>query len=611
MLRDLVGGRVFEIPDYQRGYAWDTPQWNDLIDDIDALVIDKQVRYHYTGTIVTYNRGNKVVDYERSSMQCVEVVDGQQRLTSICLYLSVIIHALVRSGEKEYGQDIPKYLYHDATCKLTLNNDTEALFFQLLRDGVARTTPITSHQKRLAAAHDHFLSHIEKSLADSTKGIAFVKNLFKHITGKLVFTYYEIEEETEIGMTFELMNSRGKDLSVLELLKNYLMHWISRNSPDNQERNALIKTVNNAWKDTYVNVGGSSGSESQCLRIAWTLYCHHLPKNWQGYKGFKEKSYIPLRDFSVREINDVKDFLNRFSNGLAEISHHYAIIISPSDSNVSFSAEFHWLSRVHNAGNIANFLPLMVAARIRYSKKEITEQQYTNLLKAMECFSYRVFLVEGKRSNAGKSSFYRWGKELFRNEQTLNDIITWIYGLIRYYVTDNNFIEKTTKTSNWYARGNLLKYTLFEYEKHLIDKEGKGQKPRISWSDLTCDSTIEHILPQNPRSDSYWIESWMENDRNTYLHDIGNLVLTRNNSEYSNKDFIEKRGNVGTGVGYVNSDIRQERKLAAYQEWNVENLKCRRQEIDAWIIDRWGIKDSSPPKEISELDDEDDTVISI
>jgi len=58
-------------------------------------------------------------------------------------------------------------------------------------------------------------------------GVAYLKELFLAVTQRLHFTFYKIEDECEIGMTFELMNSRGKGLSVLELLKNYLMHWVS------------------------------------------------------------------------------------------------------------------------------------------------------------------------------------------------------------------------------------------------------------------------------------------------------------------------------------------------------------------------------------------------
>jgi uncharacterized protein with ParB-like and HNH nuclease domain len=586
-LTNLFSGKIFRIPDYQRGYAWEEKQWNDLIEDIDALVIDGKVKSHYTGTVVTFSQKNNTTMYNRKPVEIVDIVDGQQRLTSVSLYLSVIIRSLMEYGEADYAQDIPEYLFYDTTCRLTLDNSTNDLFYQLIKEGKPRNEVSTPHQRRLVAATERFKKHIQKQLDDKSRGIDHLKKLFAAITGSLVFTYYTIEEECEIGMTFELMNSRGKGLSVLELLKNYLMHWISRNGNDEEERKFLTDTVNSAWRDIYSNIGNSTGNDEQCLRVAWFLYCHHLPKNWIGYDGFKSKQYIPLRDFSLKTTKEVKDFLVIFTNGLAEISKHYSIIVSPVPENTFNDTELEWLTKIHNTGNIANFLPLMVATRIRCENNKIEFDQYIHLLQSVEFFAFRVFLIEGKRSNAGKSGFYRWGKELFENVHSAAEISNYVYGLARYYFEDENFKDKIIKPSSWYSRRHTLKYMLFEYEKHLLNIESKGQKPRITWSDLAKDSTIEHILPQNPSENSHWLKVWKTEDIDKYLHDIGNLVLTRDNSSYLNFEFERKKGTVGSGVGYSNSDIRQERKIASFSEWNKDALEKRRTELVQWIFDRW------------------------
>ena len=101
-LTGLFAKAIYQIPDYQRGYAWEEKQWKDFIQDIDALV-DDQVTSHYTGTVVVYApRIPKVLDYGTQRLSLVDVVDGQQRLTTSCLYLSVIIRALSSHGEGDY-----------------------------------------------------------------------------------------------------------------------------------------------------------------------------------------------------------------------------------------------------------------------------------------------------------------------------------------------------------------------------------------------------------------------------------------------------------------------------------------------------------------------------
>jgi uncharacterized protein with ParB-like and HNH nuclease domain len=601
-LSTLLNGKIFSIPDYQRGYSWEEKQLQDFIDDIDALITDPHIRFHYTGTVVTYAPPEKSnVIYNRKTVNKVDVVDGQQRLTTVSLYLSVIIRALVDNGFDEYSNDIPEFLYQGEMCKLKLNNETEELFYQLLKDGETRIAPETSHQKRLCNALDYFKNHIENQLKRKDKGINTIKEIFTAITGKLVFTYYTIEEECEIGMTFELMNSRGKGLSVLELLKNYFMHWIARNGTDELQRKDLTYTVNSAWKDTYTNIGRSTGSETQALRVSWILYCHYLPKYWSGYEGFKSNKYMPLRDFSLKNIEETKNFLIKFSEGLANISYHYSIVVTPKNNNIP-NDEFTWLSKIHNTGNISNFLPLIIAARIKCENNN----EYIDLLKSIECYAYRIFLFEEKRSNAGKSNFYRCGIEVFNNLTTISDITDSIYKLIRYYSPEESFEKYVLEPGDWYICKHLLKYTLYEYELYLLKEEGKNKCPVINWNELNTSSTLEHILPQTIDKNSQWKKDWDNKDQKLFLHDIGNIVLTQNNSNYKNFDFDRKKGHAGISPSYSNSDIRQERKLAVHEKWDVDNLKKRRKELENWILNRWSTPQNLGEFDVTNISDIDD-----
>lgn len=589
-LTKLVSENLFQIPDYQRGYAWEKKQWDDFIRDLDAIA-DDEVRSHYTGTVVVYaDARSKPVQYGKTKrLAVVDVVDGQQRLTTCSLYLSVIIRALVDKGQNDYQSEEPNYLFAGNTSRLLLNNDCQHIFHSLLEKGQPSTPPNSTHQWRLAQAYEYLKSHINKEVVlRKDEGVAYLENLFNAITQKLSFTYYEIEEECEIGMTFELMNSRGKDLSILELLKNYLMYWISRNVSDDHERSELTSSVNQDWKTTYTNLGTCDGDEDQCLRVAWTLYCSHSPGNWIGYAGFKEVDYIPLRDFSKRDKETVQGFLVELSAVLAEVSLHYAQIITPRTTTSAPIAqeEYTWLKKLQNAGNIANFLPLMVAARKRVANKTLDQSKYIELLKALECYAYRVFLFSGRRSNAGKSSLYFLGSELFRNAINVQDVINRIYQISLHYSDQNEFVKWIDEPNDWYSYRRLLKYTLFEYELHLLQSEGKGKKPSLNWEDLS-DATIEHILPQNPEKNSHWRQVWTEPQHKEYLHDIGNLVLTQNNSNYLNFEFARKKGLSGISPSYANSDIRQERQIAIYNDWTPDEFGQRREKLAEWIKGRW------------------------
>lgn len=603
-LSNILEGKIFQIPDYQRGYAWEAKQWNDFVQDIDALIDDKIIS-HYTGTIVIYQPISKPTEnYGTKKLEIVDIVDGQQRLTTCSLYLSIIIKELIKLGQDDFNAEIPIYLYSGSKSKLRLNNDTADFFLDVISKGVSNIEANSVHQKRIYEAYCFLKDHIEEQLKiRADKGEDYLRDLFDAIIRKLNFSFYPIEVESEIGMTFELMNSRGKDLSSMELLKNYLMYWVYRNIPEISEKEDFTKTINKTWKEVYVNIAKCNGSEGQCLRIAWTLFVSYTPKNWDGYSGFKSDDVIPLRNFSKKTKEEVKSFLLKFVDGLALISKHYSAIVKPNNAPFDEN-ELTLLTKIRNAGNIANYLPLMVASRIKRENNQVENSEYSDFLKSIEVFSYRIFLWEGKRSNTGMSQLYRWADDVFTSKHTLKSVTEWIYGTINWYSHENNFRKSLTEDIfEWYHHRRLLKYTLFEYELHLL--QGKN-KPKLNWEDLT-DSTIEHILPQNPNENSSWLSKWTDEERKIYLHDISNLVLTKDNSRYSNFEFERKKGVAGSGYSYSNSDIRQERKIAEYNDWTPANCKKRREELVIWIIKNWGI-DKHFQQPIEEIVDDDEDI---
>ena len=261
------------------------------------------------------------------------------------------------------------------------------------------------------------------------------------------------------------------------------------------------------------------------------------------------------------------------------------------------------MSKIHNSGNIANFLPVIISSRIQRIKGNIQYEKYIALLKALELYSYRVFLYESKRSNAGISFFYKSGNDIYESPDKIEEISSETKTLIDHYSKQNLFDENMDEPSDWYSNRRLLKYTLFEYELHLLKEEGTDLPPKLKWEDLS-DSTIEHILPQTPDEGSHWKQVCNDEDFKKYLHDIGNLVLTENNSNYRNFEFGRKKGNPGQGKCYANSDIREERKISQYEDWTPIELLARRRDITSWIKERWGLDVSELPIIEALIDDD-------
>jgi len=196
-LSSLFEGKIFRVPDYQRGYAWEEKQWKDFIEDIDALVTDGRISSHYTGTVVTYKPQKSKVTYNLEEAEIVDVVDGQQRLTTVSLFLSEIIRTLVTNGKKDYERKVEDFLHDKSMTKLKLNNDTSDIFIELIKEGESRQLAKTVHQERLCLAVEYFRFYIQKQLKDPNRGIIHIEKLFKAITGKMMFTITQLKKNVK------------------------------------------------------------------------------------------------------------------------------------------------------------------------------------------------------------------------------------------------------------------------------------------------------------------------------------------------------------------------------------------------------------------------------
>lgn len=163
-LQELFTNRLFRVPDYQRGYAWSERNWDDFLEDLDLLAPGK---LHYTGTIVL-DRIHKpgpgeapqatVIDRTGRAYEEFDIVDGQQRLTTVVLLLDAIRRELaiqsdlgpLAVGTTEAYVQVPSAA-GEPLHKLRLNEDTDSYWRDsVLADWPAPTQAQNASQERLA-----------------------------------------------------------------------------------------------------------------------------------------------------------------------------------------------------------------------------------------------------------------------------------------------------------------------------------------------------------------------------------------------------------------------------------------------------------------------------
>jgi hypothetical protein len=312
----------------------------------------------------------------------------------------------------------------------------------------------------------------------------------------------------------------------------------------------------------------------------------------------------------------LKDLL-QYTRSLEDASLAYCDVQKPDrdDSFASWGREPVLQEQVRRASEklrrvhvIAPFLPLLMAARLRYTAEG---QKYLELVRLCEVFAFRVYRWLGYRSNKGQSSLFRLGRHLFGNGPPqkevllLDQVMITLRGLLLYYCPNHAFVDQfkiDERHNDWY-RWFGLKYFLYEYEEHLAGRE----QVRLRWEDvegLDLEKSIEHILPQTP-TDPYWTSRFDEPARRQWTHDLGNLCLTWHNSSYGNKPFPEKKGGLDAPhYCYAKSNLFMERALTDYQDWDVKAILARRQAIADWALQRWQVAEvASVVPEVQEEED--------
>ncbi len=233
-LEDLFKGRTFMIPDYQRGYSWEGNQLIDLRKDVENLYDRDASHVHYTGTIVASSRNG--------GTGALEVVDGQQRLTSLVMLIKAIHHRDPAKYHALYAHYIERGGAGNQELVLKPNQETALFFRERVLDGQEGTPTRFKSHENIDAACRFF-----KEWLDEAPGRT--EEILRIVTQRLGFIFFMPKHDKEIGIMFEVINNRGKELSQLEKMKNYFIYYATV-----KDRLRLHERINERWRELLENL---------------------------------------------------------------------------------------------------------------------------------------------------------------------------------------------------------------------------------------------------------------------------------------------------------------------------------------------------------------------
>ena len=603
-LNELIAGhRLFDIPLFQRGYAWEERNLEDLWEDIYYLDASKQ---HYFGTVLLKDSGETskagLITFKK-----FDVIDGQQRLTTAQILMREIISQMKCVSEDDTSQrqvsDLEEaYLKYNNLYKLNpLGNDRD--FFRryvINNEDFMSTQANTASQRRLVKAKSFFRQRLEEQrAARQSKFKDFLTDFWDKFIG-LQLMQYIVNSDADAIRIFETANDRGRPLSNLEKTKSFLMHTsYLGTSGDSGEIEDRLHEINGRFSQIY-QFSEDVGKNDYIGRFS--------ANDFQRYHFI---DYIsPDRKRSSRYVNELKDIIRNMlrQDDNTDESVHYVLDYAKDLEQAFFAVQNidqryqgrdetkrndlgNLLSKIFMVGRLGNIFPLLIATWLRYGQEPA---QMAEILKLIEAFTFRVYLVGKYRSNAAESRLHRMAYGVHRERWRYETLIAELKKVNREYRNDTAF-EANLRTEDFYHRmsSHDKKYLLTEYEIRL--GEIAKEKLTLPQEEILSSSNkwqVEHIWPQNPSDwDEYDEAKKLSHEHN--VHRLGNLTITAWNPSLGNKPFEEKRDGDPNSTSklpaYVESDLRIQRDLRDYSEWTPQKIREREDAIVEFALERWKV----------------------
>ncbi|RVY32452.1 DUF262 domain-containing protein [Helicobacter pylori] len=570
-LDGVIEKGVFEIPSYQRGYAWQERQLKDFWNDLEH-VSKLGDKFHYMHSL-TLRESENELEYS-----AFEIIDGQQRLATSLILLGLLAKT-TQNKDPKYSlinlEPILSYKYYGLSEAFRAITEEE-------KDLKAFKTSF--YAKNLIEAYAFFKEKISETPIEA------LEKMFDALIKKMLFSVVELNDNRiDPFSSFETINNRGKDLSTLELLKNRL-HFVVHKICDEEDLENLQQEIN----DTYTRIYHD-------LRFFKDDHLEGFLKHFVAYyygenSKFKERLLNTAFD-AHKKYDDLYDEYEKINDLLLYLSYsskvwYFLHTLDDEELRIEITPKMRGLldkMRRLNALSDNAFLPLLLSLlTIQLAVRSGSERHYTTkelegLLEYLERFGFLIYGVAGK--NTAKNEWIELAFQAFRAYRSWEDKIT----IEDLPTLEKNFfkgkhsglelleesIHSKKNTEKWYRWDKVLNYLLYEYELH--------HNPETTLNFDSSIESIEHILPQKPdQGYSAKEKSWAKNPH--IVHALGNLLLIAKNanSSLSNKPFEEKRKQ------YLKGSY-SEKEVAKNASFGVVQIKERSEKLLDFLIARYRI----------------------
>ncbi len=542
--------RWYRIPEYQRPYVWGKDQINDLLDDISFSQQNNRKSEYFLGSVVFQTKKNDENEYFED-----DLLDGQQRLTTLFLIIAVIRDLTNDEETKETTRDIifEKEYKRPERIRIVFDIREEVKeFVDKYIKNINGTSKIENLKKELETSKDLSIKNMIKAIFEIRSYFSNETNIdadkfFEYLYEKVLMIYVSSSSLEDAFRLFTVMNDRGVKLRNSDILK--AQNLKDANPAEREKLAKYWENIENYFEDdfdvflSHLRTILVKEKARENLLDEFEKNIYHPKKYLKDTKTYEE--LVPL----LSKGKETFAFIQKYQKYYDELFNH--------EHFTKFgNYKFDNLIAIMN-----NVLPadFWIPPLLRYYDKFKDDRLLEFLEKLDNKFSYDWIIgltptsrIENMNDIIKKIDNYNKLDDLFSSDifdMLCNDLINVL-------------------NDNIYGR-RFARYILYKLD-YLYGETDKINVPSII--------SVEHILPQNPKDDSRWKNDFTDEEREEWTNKIGNLVLIsrRKNSSQGRKDFSDKKEK------YFKNNIelfRNSLRVFQFSTWTPKELEKNQDEV--------------------------------
>lgn len=534
------------VPIFQRAYAWEKEHVLDLLTDLDTAMTRGEPEY-FLGSIVTVAEPD----------DRVMVVDGQQRLATISVFIAEIRNYFEQNNDAETANEIERKFLKgidlrtkDTIAHLRLNSLDNDFYIRYILECdesalPSQPFPRESHQ-RIATAKRICFDYVGKIAARTTEPADALYDWLEYIEKKTRVIWVSVPSEANAFVIFETLNDRGLVLAISDLLKQYLFRLAGDR----------LDEVRTNW-DFMAGTLASVGRENQLV-----AYIRHFWSSKHGPTREKElynriRSNIKTRRASIDLMVEI-----------ATEAQVYSAVLNPAHD---FWEEYSVTARQHvetlNLLRMIQVRPLILAVVAHFSKKDVESS-----LRMLVSWSVRFLIHGGLGGGVMEDRYAQRAREVREGEiKTASELRKKMVGIVPNDDQFRSSFEAASVSVNYLAR----------YYLRVLESGARGdQNPELVPDENQEKLNLEHVIPLRPGPEWRHVT---EDMRRALVKRLGNMTLlaTKLNSEAANSGWDEKR------KIYGESQLAITKNLAEYDQWGPDEIAERQRKLASLALKAW------------------------